>query len=369
MASSPYEKLLELAHQRALNGKGGLAASIAEMCLAAQSGLTERELTLAFEILRLLVDKVEVRIRRHIADYLADRKDVPTDLIQFLANDEITVAYPIILHSELLREEDLLKIVVEQSVRHRQAVAIRPYVSSDVTDKLVEFDEAEVLTTLICNETAEISETSMQVLVDRSLEIEAYREPLAHRKEMTPTLAGRMYVWVGDALRDYIVHNFQIDPDTVSDSLSHAADTRDGPASQATGTPPQRGAALSEIPSPPADEEQDGGHALLRYLNTSDIPAFESAFAGRLNLSVQAMGVILYDSTLEALAIAAKAASIAPEVFSEILCHLSGVRPADDYRASKEYSDAMDYFSGLDDAGAMDLLDKWRETPGEVRGG
>lgn len=363
MASSPYEKLLELAHQRALNGKGGLAASIAEMCLASQSGLTERELTLAFEILRLLVDKVEVKIRRHIADYLADRKDVPADLIQFLANDAITVAYPIILHSELLQEEDLLKIVIEQSARHRQAVAIRPYISSDVTDKLVEFDEAEVLTTLICNETAKISDTSMQALVDRSLEIEAYREPLAHRKEMTPNLAKRMYVWVGDALRDYIVHNFQIDPDTVSDSLNHAAsDTPDDTAPKPTAT-------LSEIKSPAPEDNQDGGRALLRFLNTGDISAFESAFAGRLNLSVQAMGVILYDSTFEALAIAAKAAGIAPEVFSEILCHLSGVRPADDYRASKEYCDAMDYFSGLDDAGATDLLDKWRETPGEVRGG
>lgn len=363
MASSPYEKLLELAHQRALNGKGGLAASIAEMCLASQSGLTERELTLAFDILRLLVDKVEVKIRRHIADYLADRKDVPADLIQFLANDTITVAYPIILHSDILQEEDLLKIVVEQSTRHRQAVAIRPYISSDVTDKLVEFDEAEVLTTLICNETADISDTSMQALVDRSLEIEAYREPLAHRKEMTQTLAKRMYVWVGDALRDYIVHNFQIDPDTVSESLTHVADdTQDNAATKPTTT-------LSEIKSPSDEDAEDGGIGLLRFLNTGDIPAFESAFAGRLNLSVQAMGVILYDSTLEEVAIAGKAAGIAPEVFSEILCHLSGVRPTDDYRATKEYADTMDYFSGLDDAGATALLDKWRETPGEVRGG
>ncbi len=128
-------------------------------------------------------------------------------------------------------------------------------------------------------------------------------------------------------------------------------------------------ATLSEVQPATEDEADDGGIGLLRYLNTGDIPAFESAFAGRLNLSVQAMGAILYDSTIEALAIAAKAAGVAPEVFSEILCHLSGVRPVDDYRASQEYVDAMDYFSALDDAGATDLLEKWRETPGEARRG
>ena len=65
-----YEHLLRLAHQRALDGKGGLAASVAKMCLESRSDLTERELTLTFEILRMLIDKVEVEVRRNISDYL-----------------------------------------------------------------------------------------------------------------------------------------------------------------------------------------------------------------------------------------------------------------------------------------------------------
>ena len=145
-----------------LDGKGGLAASVAEMCLASKTDLTDHELELAFEILRLLTDKVEVKIRRHIADYLAERHDVPQDLIQFLANDEITVAYPIILHSrEFCRKATVLALIANRSSRHRQAVAIRPGISSTITDKLVEFDEPDVLTTLLCNETADISHESM----------------------------------------------------------------------------------------------------------------------------------------------------------------------------------------------------------------
>ena len=168
MASSPYEKLLELAHQRALKGKGGLAASVAEMCLASKASLSGRELDLAFEILRLLIGKVEVNIRRHIADYLAERNDAPRDLVRRLARDEIAVAYPILSHSAVLDGDDLVAIAEDCSLRHRQAIALRPNLSQAVTDRLVAHGEIEVLTPLLCNESADISASSARGRSNRS---------------------------------------------------------------------------------------------------------------------------------------------------------------------------------------------------------
>ena len=54
-----YERLLKLAHQRAIDGKGGLAASIAKMCLDSRADLSAEELRLTFEILRRLIDQVK----------------------------------------------------------------------------------------------------------------------------------------------------------------------------------------------------------------------------------------------------------------------------------------------------------------------
>ena len=71
-----YQQLLDLAMDRAIDGKGGLAASIAETCLDPNSNLGEKELSLAFDIVRILIDKVELDIRRNIAEYLAERDDV-----------------------------------------------------------------------------------------------------------------------------------------------------------------------------------------------------------------------------------------------------------------------------------------------------
>lgn len=343
MASSPYEKLLELAHQRALKGKGGLAASVAEMCLASKSSLSGRELDLAFEILRLLIGKVEVNIRRHIADYLAERGDAPRDLIRRLARDEIAVAYPILSHSTVLANEDLVAIADECSLRHRQAIAVRPHISQAVTDRLVAKDEIEVLTTLICNESADIGERSMEHLVERSLEIESFREPLAHRKEMTGAMARRMFIWAGDSLREFIIDSFDVDADSFDDRAGRAADR----------------------------ESEDGFSAntiaFLAFLDAGDVDGFEKAFADALKIPRHAMSAILHDSGPETLAIASKAAGVGRSAFGRILCYLSGAEPASAFEATKEFKRAMRYFGQLDHAGAMALLGRLRTVPGQRR--
>lgn len=359
MAASPYQKLLELAHRRALDGKGGLASSIAELCLAAKSELSDRELALAFEILRLLVKQVEERVRRHISDYLAERNDVPPDLIELLVTDDISVAYPIIQHSPLLDDAKLLDIIVSQTSRHRQAIAMRPGLTTALTDKLVESDEGEVMTTILCNESAEISPESMHRMVERSLDEESLREPLLHRREMTAALAQRMYIWVNDTLRQYIAANFDVDADAAEEAVDrvivHAA---------GTGIPAVRNASNQSQPAPPVQRDKFAqGKLLLRYLDVGDMQGFQSAFATELNLPPQAVEPILFDPGHETLAIACKACGISKEVFAEIICHLAKTNSRDAYRTSKEYSHAVAYFERLDAAGAAAVLARWRATP------
>lgn len=370
MAASPYQKLLELAHSRALDGKGGLAASMAELCLSAKSDLSERELELAFEILRLLVNKVEERIRRHIADYLAERDDIPRDLIEFLARDDITVAYPIILHSKILEESDLLDIIVSRTSRHRQAIAIRPNITTVLTDKLVEFEENEVMSTLLCNESADISEESIRKMVEHSLDEEALREPLLHRNEMTPELAQRMYIWVSDALRQYITSNFEVDQDTVESSVDRVMlDTFSGGSPGTNATAPLKAPDESEPASPTHADDFALGKSLLHYLDAGDMQGFQSAFAIELNLPQQAVEPILFRSGPETLAIACKACGVSKEVFAEIICYLAKSDSQEKFRTSEAFSHAVNYFERLDASGASAVLARWRATPRSAWGG
>lgn len=217
-----YEQLLRLAHKRALDGKGGLAASVAKLCLEQRSDLTDRELTLTFEILRMLIDKVEVAVRRNISDYLCERADVPKDLVAFLANDTIQVAYPMLRSSPLLDEFDLMRLIDGQGHGHALAIATRHDLPETVAHKLIDMDDQTIDLTLAKNLTANIAIQDLGTLVDRAVDSDDLHSPLAHRPDLGADLARRLYTVVGDALRRHIVANFDIDSAVVEDALDHA---------------------------------------------------------------------------------------------------------------------------------------------------
>ena len=225
-----YEHLLRLAHQRALDGKGGLAASVAKMCLESRSDLTERELTLTFEILRMLIDKVEVEVRRNISDYLSERIDVPKDLIAFLANDTVHVAYPILRNSKLLTDADLIRLISDHGHGHAMAIATRSDLAEPVSAILVAMNDDLIDTTLAKNLTAQIGHSDLSHLVDRSVENVGLRAPLAHRGDLGNDLARNLYTVVGEALRRHIVENYDVDEALAYEAMDMAVlDSLDRP--------------------------------------------------------------------------------------------------------------------------------------------
>jgi len=195
-----------------------------------------------------------------------------------------------------------------------------------------------VLTTLICNETADIGENAMAHLVERSLDIESFREPLAHRKEMTPDMARRMFIWAGDSLREYIIDEFGVDP------------------------------ASFEIDEAPTDAPAvSTGDAFVAFLDAGDVDGFERAFADALRLPLPTISMILHDSAPETVAIAARAADVEEHVFGRILRQVLGDDQAVDVTASREYQRALRYFGQLECADATALLDRLRGSAGHRR--
>jgi len=351
--NTPYQKLLELAHARAIDGKGGLAASIAEMCLAAKADLGPREMALAFEILRMLVNQVEMHIRRQIADYLADRNDVPRDLLMFLANDEITVAYPVLVHSRLLTDADLVQIAVKRSSRHRQAIAIRPELSAKVSDVLIATGEIDTITTLLCNKTASVKPETLERLVAISLETPAYREPLVHRPDLPVACARRLYMWVGEALQTYLAENFAIDEQALRESVDHAVGL------SLAGLADARRRSAGVQPDAPAKPDT----ALLRALADGNMRDFEERFAAILRLPHAAVRAILDNPGRQPLAVAGKGSGLERNTVAEIMCHMSGLTPPARYAETEAFRRAMKYFDRIDRSGAEAVLATWRRTP------
>ena len=210
-----------------------------DLCLAGEESLSGAEATLLFEILSVLIEDVELDLRTKLAERLAQREDVPRDLIAFLASDEIVVAYPVLTASELLSDEDLVRIVKVKAREHRLAVTERASLGPDVSDALVQTGDSSVIVSLLRNDNAEIYPETVENLVRDCRDTPAYREPLAHREDLEPEVAAKLYVWVGDALRNHIVERFELASDVIEGAMadvlseammefSHVADVKRG---------------------------------------------------------------------------------------------------------------------------------------------
>lgn len=203
------EELLALARNNSPDARQRLLLGVMALCDASPP---DGEISpILGEIFLFLARQAERDIRKALATRLAHADWAPAALVNVLALDEIEIAAPILASSPVLRDDDLLQILIEASLDHQVAVARRPNISGRIADAVIDRGVPAVLTALATNRTAQISGEGFRRLVDHSRRIAALRGPLSRHPGLTEALAEQMYHWVGAALRESISTRFQVD--------------------------------------------------------------------------------------------------------------------------------------------------------------
>lgn len=360
--SSPLAPLVGVARQSDVASRSQLAQQLSDFCLATGRDLSNSEQKIFFDILRHLIHRIEIQVRKSVAEKLSVRPDAPHDIVFQLASDVIEVAYPILVRSDVLEDADLIDLILYRAQDHQRAISQRAAVSVSVTETLVGTGDHEVIQSLLQNNRAEIMPETMARLVDQSLEVEGYQEPLLRRNDLDSALARRMYTWVGEALREYINDTYDLPQDDVNDAISvaiaDAANTDFAEAYDDTNV-----INFQDFASTP---QYDSSSAMLILaLEDGDIYRFEEMFSQQSRLSAGAITRLLYDSGSEALAIAFKAVGTDRQAFSEIFCYLRGSRPYEAFVQSPQHAKAMEHFDQMDMASADRILETWRITPAD----
>ncbi len=337
------ENLLQMALDRTTHGRGALAESILQVCLQTNSNLLSKEFEITFDILRKLIGDVEMEVRRAIAERLATRGDLPHDIALFLANDQIEVAYPVLVDSAALEDIDLIMITRGKPASHQIAATLRRNLSEAVSKVLVETQSADVIDSLLRNPTAQIATETMEKVVTLSQSMTLIHRPLIQREDLPADLAWRMYGWVGAALKNFIVDTF---PESDSDIGSEIDDVI------------ERALASSEILEPAAAAIPVSD--LLRGLETESLDNFKHVFTQFSGLRQDAMQTILFDAGGESLAIVCKACGIPIGDFLRIYVLVrakvdDGVRPE-----SAEFGTVNTVFKRLEIKSANSILSEWR---------
>lgn len=218
---SPTE-LLALARSRSVEDRQRLLLGVAALSRTAPPG--PEAAALMGDLFLALAAQAERDIRRILSETLASADWAPPALINMLALDEIEIARPVIAASPLLKDADLIHILVEATIEHQIEVARRPHLSGRVADAVIERGDAPVLTALAGNRTAEISEDGLRRLVDQSRRIAALRAPLTRHPRLTDAMANQLFQWVGQALRQAIAERFRVDDAALDVAMRDAAE-------------------------------------------------------------------------------------------------------------------------------------------------
>ncbi len=213
------ESLMSLARQKSAESRTQLTQIIIDLFDHQSAVLSERQRTLMLSILQSIINEIEVSVRQAVAGRLALMDDVPRDIISKLANDEISVAFPVLSKSGILRDTDLIEVIKLRTEEHMLVVTMRQSVSEKVSDELVETNHEPVIISLLKNTNAKISANTMEYLVEHSRWVDSFQEPIVHRDDLPPALAQRMFLWVSAALREHIVASFKLDKGTVDEML------------------------------------------------------------------------------------------------------------------------------------------------------
>ncbi len=175
---------------------------------------------LFLQILKVLVDDHLPRVRAILSEELSSLSYVPKEIVDILSNDpEILVSGPILQHSPLLTQEDLISIISNVPTDNEmfKFIAERSSVQPSVADAIVMTKNVNGITALLENSGAQIREETLNCIVDMAEHIEAWHKPLVMRKEIPVYLVHRISQFITSALFNILLEREDLDAETIKD--------------------------------------------------------------------------------------------------------------------------------------------------------
>jgi len=179
------------------------------------------------EILSFLSHDVEKSVRKAVSESLKENKDLPHEIAVRLANDIEEVSVPMLEFSEVLNDEDLQNIISGcEEVGKLLAIARRKSgVSEIISENLIETRKSNVVSILMNNRKAKISETSLEKVCDVFKNSEEVLSTLIRRGSLSPKVAEKMVSTVSAELYTRLTREYNINP-LIIKSTTEAAEEK-----------------------------------------------------------------------------------------------------------------------------------------------
>lgn len=172
------------------------------------------EYALAAEIIQRLAGDAEVAVRQAIAWQIAHSPLLTNDIAEQLARDVGSVAFPILRYA-VLPDAVLIEALDKSEPRKALAVAGRKQLSGAVADAVIDTDNVKAIAVLMGNTSAQVSDASLNTVLERYGLITAVSNAMAHRPNLTAELVERLVGVVSMGVRNYLVETHKLPRDQI----------------------------------------------------------------------------------------------------------------------------------------------------------
>ena len=255
------------------------------------TALTDAELNLAHEVVRIMARDVETTVRQALSVSLRRAVRLPHDVAVRLAQDVEAVALPVLNESPVLTDTDLVEIVRGGSAEKQAAIAERAALSETVSDALIDHADEHAVATLMANASAEIGETSLEKAVNRFQDNDLVKASMAQRPQLPVTIAERLMVIVSERLQEWLMRHHDLPPAVVADIMLQSRERATLSLSY--------GSSSHSLERLLRQMHQHGRLTpllMLRAICIGDMAFFEAAMAVRAGIPVLNAQILVHDA-------------------------------------------------------------------------
>jgi len=188
------------------------------------SDLCEEDRAAAEGALLMQLDDPSPLVRQAMAEVFARSAQAPAAIVQALSLDQPSVAVPILEHSPLLIDADLVDIVATGNCETQCAIARRIRLPASVCAAIAEVGSAASALELIENPYAELAPFSWDRIVERHRHLAAIRESMLVLEDLPSATRAALVAKLSETLAQFVVARNWLSADRAGRIASEARD-------------------------------------------------------------------------------------------------------------------------------------------------
>src|ERR1700733_4542277 len=254
------------------------------------SDMSKQDRTAAEGALLMLLDDASPLVRQAMAEVFARSSEAPAAIVQALSLDQPSVALPVLEHSPLLIDADLVDIIATGNCVMQCAIARRVNLPASVCAAIAEVGSASAALELIENPNAELAPFSWDRIVERHGHLAAIRESMLVLEDLPAATRIALVAKLSDTLAQFVVARNWLSADRAGRIASEARDR-----SAVNIAARSRGEDMSGLVRHLRATGQLTAGLILRALLSGNLELFDHALAELSGLPQARVSALLHD--------------------------------------------------------------------------